>query len=85
MEEKIFRLPAVAAELGQYIEARLHTDGGPRVAENLELQRELARTVALPTFVVVDPASGERLRAKSGLMKADTFAGFLRGESAKAP
>lgn len=83
MEEKIFRRPAVAAELNEYIEARLHTDGGARQTENQDLQRELAGTVALPTFVVVDPASGVRLRAKSGLMKAETFADFLRGQPAK--
>jgi hypothetical protein len=79
MEEKIFPRPAVAAELEKYVEARLHTDGGPRETENQELQRTMAGSVANPIYVIVDPRTGEKLRVKAGFMTAERFIEFLRG------
>lgn len=80
MEEKIFPRPAVAAELKRnFIEARLHTDGGPAVQRNKDLQRELTRSVALPYYVVVDPESGAPLRKKAGLLSEAVFLELLQG------
>ena len=80
MEEKIFPSAAVAAELERFVEARLHTDGGPRMDENNDLQKKLAGTVALPGYVIVDPTTGEKLRLRFGFMKAERFIEFLRGK-----
>lgn len=77
MEEKIFPRPAVAAELEKYVEARLHTDGGPRERENQELQKRLGGSVALPLYVIVDPATEAVVRKTAGLKPGDTFVPFL--------
>jgi len=80
MEEKIFPRPAVAGELTEnFIEARLHTDGGPAVDRNKELQQEMTRSVANPIYVIVDPKTGKALRKKAGLIPEDKFLLFLRG------
>lgn len=79
MEEKIFPRPAVAEELAKYIEARLHTDGGPRQDENQKLQREMTGSIANPIYVIVDPQTGERVRVHAGFTPAERFIDFLRG------
>lgn len=81
MEEKIFPRPAVAGILkDKYIEARLHTDGGPAKERNRQLQAELAKSVALPFYVVYDPRTGSILRKTAGLKPEAGFAAFLAGE-----
>lgn len=80
MEEKVFPRPAVAEELQKnYIEARLHTDGGPAVEHNKQLQKDMTRSVALPIYVIIDTKTGQPLRKKAGLMKEADFLLFLRG------
>jgi hypothetical protein len=80
MEEKIFPKPAVAGELKKnYIEARLHTDGGPREAENRQLQKQKAKGPANPYYVIIDPRTGEVVRKKAGLLLEQDFLEFLRG------
>lgn len=79
MEVKVFPSPAVAAELENFIEARLHTDGGPRLQDNKALQLKLTGSVANPIYVVVDPKSEEGLRVRAGYMTAERFVAFLRG------
>lgn len=79
MEEKIFPKPAVAGRLKQdYIEARLHTDGGPSEARNQELQAELGKTKANPVYVIVDPNTGEVVSRKAGLLSEGKFIDFLK-------
>jgi thiol:disulfide interchange protein len=79
MERLTFPAEAVAAELvPHFVEARLHTDGEVNIDRILELQAELAGTVANPFYVLLDPRSGERL-ADGAFMAADRFAAFLRG------
>jgi hypothetical protein len=81
MEEVVFRLPAVAGVLRkEFIEARLHTDGGPKEKENVQRQTELAGSRATPIYVIVDPKSGEKLRVRAGWMSGTTFLRFLRGQ-----
>lgn len=80
MEEKIFPRPAVAEELQKhFVEARLHTDGGPAKERNKVLQHDMTRSVANPIYVVVDPKTGKILRKKAGLIPEDDFLLFLRG------
>lgn len=80
MEEKVFPLPAVAEALRNgFIEARLHTDGGPAMDRNKELQKEMTRSVANPIYVIVDPKTGQPLRKKAGLIREADFLLFLRG------
>lgn len=82
MEQKVFRSPAVAGPLQQhFVEARLHTDEPPPDPRTAELQRELARSVANPIFVVVDPRDERELgRWESGDPSGGSaFAAFLNG------
>lgn len=82
MEEKVFPLPAVSKLLASdFIEARLHTDGGPSLEHNKELQKKYARSVANPDYVIIDPKTGERLRKRGGLMTESTFLEFLQGKT----
>jgi thioredoxin-related protein len=80
MEEKVFPLPAVAGELEKnYIEARLHTDGGPSIEHNKDLQREYTNSVANPQYVIIDPKTGKKVRKIAGYKPEKTFLQFLRG------
>ena len=82
MEGSIFPRPAVARELKeQFIEARLHNDGGPRRKENMELQRKMAGSVASPNYLIVDPKTGETLRSRAGAMTESRFLELLRGKA----
>ena len=46
-----------------YVEARLHTDKGTDAQKERmrELQTQLVSNRGMPTFVVVDPATGKRI------------------------
>jgi hypothetical protein len=79
MEEKIFRLPAVAGVLARhFVEARLHTDGVAHVERILEVQAELAGSRATPIYVVVDPSTGARRATFEGpTREPERFVDFL--------
>ncbi len=68
MEKGVFIRPAVAGPLSKsYIESRLHMDWQDHVDADLakihkQLQRDFARSVAMPIYVIVDPVTGEMLR-----------------------
>lgn len=80
MEEKIFPKPAVAGELKKdFVEARLHCDGGPKKDENQRLEQELVHSSANPYYVIVDPKTRAVLRKRAGFMPAEAFLEFLRG------
>ncbi len=79
MEEKVFRQPAVAAELENVIEARLHTDGRRNLDRILALQSELTGVTANPFYVMVDPKSGAVVARFAGATRDEqTFIDFLR-------
>ena len=78
MEEGIFRRPAVAGVLKGFVEARLHNDTGPVVRETVEREKELANSVATPTYVTIDPKTGAKLNVQAGPSGAETFIEFLR-------
>jgi hypothetical protein len=79
MEEKIFRLPAVAGVLDRsYVEARLHTDGEAHIDRIRDVQQELTQSIATPIYVLVDPTSGEKRAVFEGPTKdPQRFADFL--------
>lgn len=79
MEEKVFHRAAVAAQLDNYIEARLHTDQGAPAARWRELIQELAQTLANPTYVIVDPRDDEVLGIFEGgaVLNDAPFIAFL--------
>ncbi len=84
MEEKVFPLPSVSKELSEkFIEARLHTDGGPSLERNKQLQKEYTGSVANPQYVIIDPKSGKKLRKIAGYKPEKTFLEFLRGPLAE--
>lgn len=83
METTIFPLPAVAGELKRFVEARLHTDHAGDAALNAKhraLQEKLIHSRSLPSYAIVDPATGEAVGpifegAKGG---APAFVEFLQ-------
>ena len=79
MEGSVFRQPAVAGVLEGFIEARLHNDKGPRIHENVELEKKFADTIATPTYVTIDPKTGQKIRVQQGPSSGDAFVEFLRG------
>lgn len=80
MEENVFPLPEVSGELSRgFIEARLHTDGGPSKEKNQVLQKEMTSSVANPIYVIVDPKTGKVIRKKAGFIPEENFLLFLRG------
>ena len=85
MEEKVFPKPAVAGILeSSYVEARLHADGQKNIEQIRELQHELAKSVATPIYVVVDPVTQEPLGHFEGVaLKEESFRDFLLEARAK--
>ena len=84
MEENFFPSPAVAGILTEnFIEARLHTDGETNAERILELQESLARSVANPIYVIVDPKSEKELARYEGAAQTESqranFIAFLQG------
>lgn len=67
MEANVFRDPAVAATMKtHFVESRHHVDTQNTLTDaqftaNRKLQADLAGTMAMPYFVVVDPGSGETI------------------------
>lgn len=82
MEEKVFPQPAVAGELARYVEARLHTDGQRNIERIEELQAALARSVANPIYVIVDPRDERELGRFEGgtLGNPQEFVEFLASQ-----
>ena len=76
METRVFPRPEIASAFGRFARVRLYTDGPD--AERLQrMQLDLTGTVALPTYAVVDAASGRALRVLSGYVEPTVFADFL--------
>jgi thiol:disulfide interchange protein len=80
MEANIFSRPDVGAELGQFVLARLYTDGDGDVYERQQaFQERTFGTVALPLYAVMTP-EGKVRATFSGLTRNPAeFVLFLRG------
>lgn len=80
VEEHVFPRPAVAGALEKgFVEARLHTDGGPSKEENVRLQKEKVKSVATPIYVIVEPRTERTLRIHEGPPNEAELLEFLRG------
>jgi thiol:disulfide interchange protein DsbD len=79
MEANVFTRPDVSAELGQFVLARLYTDGEGEIYERQQaFQEKTFGTVALPLYAVVD-ADGKIRGTFSGLTRSPSdFIAFLR-------
>lgn len=83
MENGVFQESAVAEELTNFIEARLHVDGiGPLYEQQLELHKEMNETTSRPFYVVLDPETRQPLaRFGRALVPGESpqvFIDFLR-------
>jgi len=79
MEANIFSRPDVGAELGQFVLARLYTDGDGEMYERQQaFQEKTFGTVALPLYAVMTP-DGKVRATFSGLTRNPAkFIAFLR-------
>ena len=80
MEANIFSRPDVGAELGQFVLARLYTDGDGELYERQQaFQEKTFGTVALPLYAVMAP-DGKVRATFSGLSRNPAeFIAFLKG------
>ena len=77
MENTVFPLESVQQRFEGLEKVKLYTDGGADAEKNQQFQFELTGTVALPTYVIVDPASGRILDQLIGFTKEENFVEFL--------
>jgi thiol:disulfide interchange protein DsbD len=79
MEANIFNRPDVGAELGQFVLARLYTDGDGAIYEKQQaFQEQTFGTVALPLYAIVD-ADGKVRSTFTGLTRDPAeFIAFLQ-------
>ena len=85
MEANIFNRPDVGAELGQFVLARLYTDGdGPIYERQQSFQEQNFGTVALPLYAVVG-GDGKTRATFSGLTRdpADFIAFLQKARAAR--
>jgi thiol:disulfide interchange protein len=82
MEANIFSRPDVGAQLGQFVLARLYTDGDGEIYERQQaFQEKKFGTVALPLYAIVD-ADGTVRATFTGLTRDPAeFIAFLRRAS----
>ncbi len=78
MEQNVLARKDVHGRLaGDYVPARLFTDGGQNAAANIKLQIDRFNTVALPFYVILSP-DGKPLKRFSGISrKPKQFLDFL--------
>jgi hypothetical protein len=79
MEQTVFPAPAVAGILEGMVEARLHLDKAG-MEDYLEMQQEMAGSLARPTYVIEDPRTGryEVRMLQPSYFSAGSFAAALR-------
>jgi thiol:disulfide interchange protein len=77
MEANVFPQSEVQKHFNQMEKVRLYTDDGVDGPDNQQFQFELTGTVALPTYVIVDPESGQVIRQLVGYANSEKFTKFL--------
>ena len=77
METNVFPLQPVQQRFEQMEKVRLYTDDGVDGPENQQFQFQLTGTVALPTYVMVDPYSEEVIAQLVGYANEEKFQNFL--------
>jgi len=77
MEATVFPLENIQEKFSQMEQVKLYTDGGSKAEENQQLQFDITGTLALPTYVIIDPHSGQVLDQLIGFTRASEFEEFL--------
>jgi len=77
METNVFPRESVQTSFKEMQKVRLYTDDGTDGPENQQFQYELTGTVALPTYVILDPHSEQIVRQQVGYTELEKFATFL--------
>ena len=78
MEANVFPAPPVQEHFASMELVRLYTDGGEDGPENQKFQFEFTGTVALPTYVIVDPSTQKILAKQVGYTQKKEFVEFLK-------
>ncbi|MEL7834143.1 protein-disulfide reductase DsbD family protein [Fodinibius sp. Rm-B-1B1-1] len=77
MEANVFPLKEVQNRFAKMQQVRLYTDDGSDGPENQKFQFELTGTVALPTYVILDPSNEKIMDQLVGYADQNKFKGFL--------
>jgi thiol:disulfide interchange protein len=77
MESTVFPRENIVERFVQMEKVKLYTDGGQNASENQRFQFELTGTLALPTYAIVDPHTGNVLDQLIGFTRAPDFEKFL--------
>lgn len=77
MESTVFPRENIVERFEKLEKVKLYTDGGTNASDNQQFQFELTGTLALPTYVIVDPHTGRVLDQLIGFTRAPEFEAFL--------
>ena len=77
METNVFPLEPIKKRFAKMEQVRLYTDDGTEGPENQRFQFKLTGTVALPTYVIVNPKNGKVIEQLVGYAGKDQFQEFL--------
>lgn len=77
MESNVFPLEPIQERFKKMEKVRLYTDDGTDGPANQKFQFELTGTVALPTYVIVNPETGRVISQLVGYSDKDEFESFL--------
>ena len=77
METNVFPLEGVQKHFQKMEKVRLYTDDGTKGPENQQFQFKLTGTVALPTYVIVNPQNGKIIDQLVGYTNKEKFTAFL--------
>jgi thiol:disulfide interchange protein DsbD len=77
METNVFPLEDIQKRFAKMQQVRLYTDDGTEGPENQRFQFKLTGTVALPTYVIVNPQNGKVIEQLVGYADKEKFQQFL--------
>ncbi len=77
METNVFPLEQIQKRFAKMQQVRLYTDDGSEGPANQRFQFELTGTVALPTYVIIDPKDEKVLEQLVGYANEEEFQQFL--------
>ncbi|GAA5521309.1 thiol:disulfide interchange protein DsbD [Fodinibius salicampi] len=77
METNVFPLSSIQKRFAKMEQVRLYTDDGSEGPKNQRFQFEITGTVALPTYVIIDPQTEEIIAQLVGYAGQEEFQNFL--------
>lgn len=77
MEANVFPQSSIQKRFAKMEQVRLYTDDGSEGPKNQQFQFELTGTVALPTYVIVEPETGKIMEQLVGYASKEEFQRFL--------